>query len=173
MAQTLSASFGNGLDVAETFGTGFTSTINDTRLIPSIQYVSGNSAISLGIDASLVKGLSPVTLASGANSTYTLTGLTDDAGRSITMAGGVRFLLLYVTSRTAGDFLTVGNAGTNPWTSPFSGTTPALKVYDLLILGIGSTDKYTVAAGSNEQLKILNSGSNSITYKLGILGCHN
>ena len=106
-----------------------------------------------------------------ASVTYTLTSLTDDIARTVTLAGGVRLVLLSVTSRTAGDYLTVGAAASNPWTSPFAGTTPALKVFDLLVLGIGSTDKYAVANGSNEQLKIVNSGSNPITFKLALLGC--
>jgi hypothetical protein len=171
MAQTLTARTTGGIQVTETLTTNFGSTVSDYTLPLSISYVSGNSANSLAINASFIHGTNTVTLATGANATYTLTSLTDDAGRSVTMAGGVRMLVLYVTSRSAGDYLTVGAAGTNPWTSPFSGTTPALKVYDLLVLGVGSTDKYTVAAGSNEQLKITNSGSNSITFKVGILGC--
>lgn len=171
MAQVLTAKFGNGLEVAETFSTNMQSTVSDSTLVPSLTYVTGNGAISLGINASFIKSVNTVTLNSAGTVTYTLTTLTDDATRAITLAGGVRFLMLTVTSRTAGDFLTVGAAASNPWVAPFAGTTPALKIFDLLILGVGNTDKYAVAAGSAEQLKIVNSGSNPITFKLALLGC--
>lgn len=171
MAQTLSANIGGRLEVAETLSTGFANGVLDTTLTPALAYVSGNSNTALALNASFIKGANTVTLNASANTTYTLTALTDDAGRSITLAGGVRVLVIHVTSRTAGDYLTVGAAGTNPWTSPFNGTAPALKVFDLLVLGVGSTDKYAVTINSNEQLKVTNSGSNPITFKLALLGC--
>ena len=171
MAQVLTAVLKPSLEITETFSTNLASTLSDATLTPVIQYVSGNSAVSLGIEADFVKGVNPVTLNSAASVTYTLTSLTDDATRSITLAGGVRLVYLSVTSRTAGDYLTVGQAASNPWTSPFVGTTPGVKVFDVLILGVGATDKYAVAGGSNEQLKITNSGSNPITFKLALLGC--
>lgn len=171
MAQTLTASFGNGLRVSETFNTGPASSVADSSIVPGITFVAGNAAAALGINASFLKCVNSVTLNSGASVTYTLTNMTDDTARTISMAGGVRFVMIAVTSRTAGDYLTVGQAATNPWTSPFVGTTPGLKVWDLAVLGVGSTDKYAVAAGSNEQLKITNSGSNPITFKPALLGC--
>ncbi len=171
MAQTLAANLKASLEVSETFSTNLASTQSDATSAPTIQYVSGNSAVSLGLNADFIKGVNPVTLNGSASVTYTLTALTDDATRAITLAGGVRVLYLSVTSRTAGDFLTVGAAASNPWTSIFAGTTPALKVFDLLVLGVGSTDKYAVTNASNEQLKIINSGSNPITFKLALLGC--
>ncbi len=173
MAQTLTATFKPTLEVAETLSTNLTSTISDATLISPIQYVAGNGAVALGINADFIKGVNPVTLNSSASQTYTLTALTDDATRAITLAGGVRILVLYVTSRTAGDYLTVGAAAANPWTSFLSGTTPASASISRprFALAVGSTDKYVVANGSNEQLKIVNSGSNPITFKLALLGC--
>lgn len=170
-AQVVTAKFSGNITVAETLSNMLESVVPSTQLLPSISYVNGVSSTSLAINQIFLKGATPVTLAAGASTTYTLTSLTDDLGRSLSMAGGVRYLIIYVTSRTAGDYLTVGAAATNPWTSIFSGTTPALKVFTLAILGVDSTDKYAVTAGSNEQLKIINSGSNSITFKIGILGC--
>ncbi len=174
MAQTLTATLKPSLQVSETLGTNVSSTISDATLVPTISYVAGNSAVALGINADFIKGANTVTLNSSASVTYTLTALTDDATRAITLAGGVRVFYLTVTSRTAGDFLTVGAAASNPWTSPFASAnaaTASLKVYDFIALGVGSTDKYAVANGSNEQLKIVNSGSNPITFKVALLGC--
>ena len=111
------------------------------------------------------------TLYQAATVTYTLTALTDALGRSATFAGGVRGLWIRVTSRTAGDYLTVGAAGTNPWTSMFGGTTPTIKVFKFLCVAADLTDEYAVTASSNEQLKITNSGSNSITFEIGLIGC--
>lgn len=135
-------------------------------------YVSGTSATPNGVNTYLSKaGTFATTLAAGASVTFTLTALTDALARAVTFAGGVRGFWIKVTSRTAGDFLTIGQAATNPWTSMFVGTTPGLKVYKYFCIECDQTDKYAVAAGSNEQLKITNSGSNSMTFELGLIGC--
>ena len=137
------------------------------------QFGNGTSATAAAINLQYIEGAgNQRTLAAAASVTLTLSNLTDQLGRNFSMVGGVRALALIVTSRTAGDFLTVGAAASNPLTSLFSGTTPALKVWDLLILGVYNTaDKYAVAASSADQLKITNSGSNPITFELALLGC--
>lgn len=135
-------------------------------------FVAGTSATANAVNQYYTKaGTLAVTLASGATVTYTLTALTDALGRATTFAGGVRGFWIKVTARTAGDFLTVGAAGTNPWVSMFAGTTPALKVFKYFCIEADLTDKYAVTASSNEQLKITNSGSNSMTFELGLIGC--
>jgi hypothetical protein len=135
-------------------------------------FVSGTSATPNGVNQYFSKaGTLSVTLAAAGTVTYTLTALTDALGRATTFAGGVRGFWVKVTARTAGDFLTIGAAATNPWTSLFGGTTPTLKVYKYFCIEADLTDKYVVAAGSNEQLKFTNSGSNSMTFEFGLIGC--
>jgi hypothetical protein len=110
-----------------------------------------------------------VTLAAGASVTYTLSALADDLGRAVALVG-VRALLIEITARTAGDYLTVGNAGTNPWAAPFGGGTQTAKVFKRLLLVADKTDKYAVAAGSSDQLKITNSGAASVTFDVAAVG---
>lgn len=148
------------------------SQVLEGKFTAALSYVAGAAAVSNGVNVSWTKaGAAAVTLASAATVTYTLTALTDALGRSATFAGGVRGLWIRVTSRTAGDYLTVGAAGTNPWTSMFGGTTPTIKVFKFLCVAADLTDEYAVTASSNEQLKITNSGSNSITFEIGLIGC--
>ena len=108
-------------------------------------------------------GASAVTLAGGATITYTLSSLADDLGRSAAMAK-VREYMILVTSRTAGDYLTVGNAATHPWVAWLAGTTPAVMVYDCLLLV--NADGYPVVSGTSDQLLITNSGSHPITFTI-------
>lgn len=112
---------------------------------------------------------SGVTLAAGASVTYTLSALVDDLGRTVALVG-VRALLVRVTSRTAASYLTVGAAAANPWTAPFGGTTPTAKVFNTLLLFADKTDKYAVASGSSDQLKITNSGAASLTFDVAVVG---
>ena len=109
-----------------------------------------------------------VQLAAGNSVTYTLSALTDDLSRAVAMAK-VRELLLVVTTRTSGDTLLVGEASTNPWLAIVDGTTPGIKVADLLHL-VSSADGYAVGAGTSDQLKITNSGSHTIVFTLRLNG---
>lgn len=76
-----------------------------------------------------------------------------------------------------GDYLTIGAAGSNPWTS-LIGTSTSTLLLKSGTVGIPGTLSFTeggatgwvVASGSNEQLKIVNSGSNPVTYLLVLLG---
>ena len=173
-AQNITGRVGQGLkliEIDEVLPAPFNTTPVASYLSPSWAYVNGTSATALAINQWFVPASSPITLASAASVTYTLTALTDAISRTVSFAGGVKLWGILVTSRTAGDYLTVGAAASNPWTSPFAGTTPAIKVYDLFVLGVGSTDKYAVAAGSNEQIKVVNSGSNPITFNFLMAGC--
>lgn len=173
MAQTLTGSIYTTITTTETLIYSGQSISPQSVITVNPQFSNGTSATAAAINQQYIEGAAnPRTLAAGASVTLTLSALVDQLGRSFSMAGGVRALAIIVTSRTAGDFLTVGAAATNPWSSLFAGTTPALKVWDLLILSVYNTaDKYAVAAGSNEQLKIINSGSNPITFEIALLGC--
>lgn len=136
------------------------------------QYVTGTSGTANAIDEYYIKaGSNAVTLAASGTVTYVLTSLTDPLTRAVTFAGGVRGFWYRATTRVAGDYVTMGAAGTNPWTSMFGGTTPTLKLFKYFCIEADLTDKYTVTASSNEQLKFTNSGSNSLTFEFGLIGC--
>ncbi len=109
-----------------------------------------------------------VTLAAGASTTYTLSALTDDLGRSVAFVD-VAAIAVRCTTRTAGDYLTLGNATTHSWT-PIWGATGTEKCYGYLLKVADLTDCFAVASGTSDQLKIVNSGSNSITFSIAILG---
>jgi hypothetical protein len=169
-AQTLTGKFYARIDINETLASGLSNTSSlPGTLTASYDLVSGNTNTALAIDQEFCKGATTVTLNASASVTYTLTALTDDIGRSKSFANGVRGLSIYVTSRTAGDFLTIGAAATNTWTGLISINTATVKVFDFFATAVASTDKYAVSAG-NDQFKITNGGSNPITFKLATWG---
>ena len=140
-------------------------------IAPSQSYSTGASAVASAINLHFEAASTPVTLASSASVTYTLSSLTDLLGRNFSMAGGVRLLVIQVTSRTAGDHLTLKPGATHGWTALVTGTTPVITIWDFFAVGVGNTDKYAITAGSNDQFTITNAGSNSITFSIGIAGC--
>lgn len=173
-AQTITGSVGRSqkfLEIDEVLPAPFNSGQVASYLTPSFAYVNGTSATALAINQWFVPASSPITLAASASVTYTLTALTDAISRPVSFAGGVKIWGILVTSRTAGDYLTVGQAASNPWTSWLVGTTPGVKVYDFFALAVDKTDKYAVTASSNEQIKVVNSGSNPITFNFLMAGC--
>jgi hypothetical protein len=105
-----------------------------------------------------------VTLAAGANVTYTLSALTDAIPRTVAFAH-IKGLLITTTTRTAGDYLTTGGAATHAWTNG-----PAETVYGATFHVADLIDGWAVASGSNDQLKITNSGSHSITFSIAAFG---
>ncbi len=168
-AQTVQASLAVRLNITETLSTGLSSVNASSDLVPSLQWVAGNAAVANGITQYFCNSASTITLNSGTNTTVTLTSLTDASGSSRTFVNGVKGLLIYVTSRSAGDYLTVGNAAANTWTGFVSVNTATLRVHDFLAVGVMSTDSLGVNATSN-QVKITNSGNAAITFKLAIIG---
>lgn len=173
-AQVITAGIGRTnklIEIVETLPVPFNTVPISGYLTPSFSFVNGAAGTALAINQWFVPASAPITLAASASVTYTLTALTDALGRSVSFAGGVRIWGILVTARTAGDFLAVGAAASNPWTAWITGTTPAIKVYDFFALAVGSTDKYAVSAGSNEQIKVTNSGSNPITFNFIMAGC--
>lgn len=169
-AQSVVASMRVALSINETLTTGLASGNLSTSLVPDLEWVTGNTAVANGINQIFCKSASTVTLNGGANTTYTLTSLTDDAGVSRSFANGVRGLVIYVTSRSAGDYLTVGGAASNAWTGLVNSNTAVLRVYDFAAFGVTKTDKLTVTANSSEQIKITNAGNSAITFKLAVWG---
>lgn len=141
---------------------------------PAYQYTNGTSTAGTvaGVNDLHIEfsGVNAVTLAASASVTYTLSAMTDVAGRSIAFARVTKFLLWLVT-RTDGDVLTVGNAGTHPWTAINSSGTATITVADALCVVSAQKAGLVVTSGSNDQVKITNTGSHSITFALQIAGC--
>jgi len=111
-------------------------------------------------------------LAASGTQTLTLSALVDTLGRTVAMAR-VRKLLILVTSKTvaSNDALTVGNAATHAWVAFLGGTTPTVTVRDAFLILDNSPAGLPVVASTTDQLKILNSGSNSMTVFVAIDGC--
>jgi hypothetical protein len=169
-AQTVSGSMNVQLSLSEILPHGLSNSTATGQILPSYTLINGNTNTALGINQIFCKGSTAVTLNSNSSVTYTLTSLTDDLGRAVSFANGVRGLAIYVTSRSTGDYLSVGNAASNAWTGIVSTGTATMKVYDFAAFQVASTDKYTATNGSNEQIKILNSGTNAITFKIAVWG---
>jgi hypothetical protein len=141
---------------------------------PQYQFTNGTSTsgtVPYVIDLHWeLSGVNSVTLASGASVTYTLSALTDTEGRTIAFAR-VHKLLIWLVTRTDGDYLIVGNAATHPWTGLCSSGTATLSVYDALAAVAANAVGLVVTSGSSDQVKIHNSGSASITFGINAAGC--
>lgn len=165
MAQTITQTVAVNDTVSETLTYGTANAVSVQAVSnPSFSFASGTTLGSVDYHFEHT-----YTLASSATQTLTLSALTDDLGRAVAFVK-VRRLSINVTSKTGNDFLTVGAAGSNPWTAILGGTTPTYIVrnYDLKIAN--DTTSFAVAAASNDQLKIVNSGSASMTFVVSISG---
>jgi hypothetical protein len=168
-SQSVVASMSVKLNITETLSTGLASVAASSDLVPAFSWVAGNTATANGVSQYFANSTNTITLNSGANTTLTLTALTDASGSSRTLVNGVRGFMIYVTSRSAGDFLTVGNSSANSWTGFVSVNTATFRVYDFHASAVMNTDKLAVSSTSN-QLRITNAGSNAITFKVALWG---
>lgn len=169
---TVTSQTSNTSKVTETVTVGGRSQSIGPLTYPANTYTFTNGTSTTGTVASVIDDYwvkSSVTLASAGTVTYTLSALTDDFGRTVAFAR-VREIGIQVTSKTGNDYLTVGQAGTNPWISPFAGTTPAAKVRDLWHIVDNSPAALVVTSSSADQLLITNSGSASMTFTIWIFG---
>lgn len=149
---------------------GQTTNLNPSFPLNSYSFTNGTS--TTGTVASVVDqwwAKSGVTLASSASTTYTLSSLTDDLGRTIAFVR-VRLILLQVTTRTGNDYLTIGGAAANPWAAIVANTNDLILIRDMWHLVDNSPAAYVVASGSSDQLKILNSGSASMVFSILLVG---
>lgn len=156
------------LNTTETVALGAASQNVTDNIVQTLPFANGTG--SGQIDQHWEK--TSVTLAAGATVTYTLSALADLLGRTIPLVH-VAALAIVVTSRTAADFLTVGDPTASlahPFSSHLGGATQSIKVFDLLVLGVGQTDGYAVGSGATDQLLIKNSGTNPITFSIGLIG---
>lgn len=150
--------------VAENFEIGLTEAPLQGQLLPG--YALGNGTAIGQIDLRWELGFkTALTLAASASVTYTLSALTDEGGRAVAFAR-VKKLIVFLVTRTDGDFLTVGGASSHAWTA-----VPTFEVYDLEAKVNNQTTAFVVTASSSDQLKITNSGSNSITFQIALSGC--
>ncbi len=111
------------------------------------------------------------TLASSASDSLDLYGsLTDGFGTTLNFSR-IAGILIQNTSTTAGDYLSVGN-GTNGIASCFGNANDIIKIQPngLVFLWAPSAAGYAVVDTSADVLKILNSGANSITYNIVLIG---
>lgn len=130
--------------------------------------VSGGAIVTVGI-------LTPGSYT--ANPSTSANAVTGGSGSSATinLTMGVVGLATPPTF-TEADFLTIGNAASNKWTSILASTsTKLLKSGTVNAPGTwmeieGGSTGYVVTAGSNDQLKIVNSGSNPLAFNLVLLG---
>lgn len=112
-----------------------------------------------------------ITLASGASQTFTLSALTDAAGRAVAFARIREFLLWIKTKANAADRLDVGNAAAAPWDQLCSDVTKLVSVKDLLLHVDTSPAGMPVGSGTADQVKITNAGTGNITFQLFLKGC--
>ena len=147
----------------------------DTGLVSDSSQLAFHQPLGMGTGASQADRLWHIarTLSAGAHDDLLLSALEWDLfdnSLSIELAT-VRALLLINTATSLGEDLVVGGAATHQWQGPFAATGNQLIVpADACLLLVNQQSGWTVAAGSADQLRIANSGSGDITYKIAILG---
>jgi hypothetical protein len=116
------------------------------------------------------------TLAAGTSENLDLTSLASPLfGGTVTIAfAKVKVLLIVNTSTVAGNVLLVGGAGAggNGWGAPWDNNADAKAAVpgDAALLLVNKKSGWAVANGSADVLKIANSGTGSVTYRIAIVG---
>jgi len=83
----------------------------------------------------------------------------------------VKALWVVNVAATTGSQLLVGAAPTNPWSAPFGAATHQVRVpADSSLMLVNKNDGWGVAAGAADTLRIANPGSDSIDYKIVVVG---
>jgi hypothetical protein len=149
--------------INETLAYGLASESVQSEVLPSFALAAGTGSDQ----ADLHWSKSGVQLTATGTTTYTLSALADDLGRTVALAK-VKALLIYPTTRSAGDKLIVGAAASHPWNGPWG--TGAKEVKALYLDVADLTDNWAVSSGSSDQLQITASGSNAITFDIAVVG---
>jgi len=113
------------------------------------------------------------TLPAGASEDLVLSALPLSLfGDSVVIAlANVRAILLINTATTAGEDLVVGGATSREWRGPLVASGDRLIVpADSCLLVVNKKSGWPVVAGLSDKLRVSNSGSGDITYKIAILG---
>ncbi len=85
----------------------------------------------------------------------------------------IKAVLIVNTQATDGDDLLVGGAPTHPWSAPFGAAGHQVRVpADSCLLLVNSGAGWAVSAGSADQLRVANTGSDAIDYKIVLIGAH-
>jgi hypothetical protein len=112
------------------------------------------------------------TLASTASATLDIAGgITNSLNETATFAI-VKWLKVRVTSTNTADILSIGGAASNAWESWVGAAGDIVKVGPggSFSLENPSAAGYPVAAGSGDQLKLTNGGTNTLSYEIMIVG---
>lgn len=147
--------------VAETIVLGSATGLGNFVTTSNFTYASGTGSGSADLHYEHTE-----TLAAGSSSVYNLAALTDDTGRSVPFRS-LRALAVVVTSRSSGDYLSVGAATSTPFVAAWG--TGSAKVYDQIAFAVASSDAYAVTTGAGN-FKVTNSGASAITYTVNALG---
>ena len=113
------------------------------------------------------------TVATAANDDLDLTALTRSVfGSVLTVTfAKVKSLLIVNTATTAGEDLTIGAAASNAWAGPLGGSSHTLRVpADSPVLMVNRKTGWSVVDSSSDILRIANSGTADITYRIAIVG---
>ena len=144
-------------------------TISDTsKLAYKHSFVDGTAA-----DQADVLWYDERTIANGANDDLDLTALTRTVFGSVLTVhfAKVKSLLIVNTATAAGEDLTLGAADSNAWTGPFGAATHTLAVpADSSALLVNRKNGWSVADGLSDVLRVANSGTANITYRIALVG---
>lgn len=112
------------------------------------------------------------TLSGNASEDLDLAGVLVDAlGATITFAR-IRAVIIENLG-TGSNQIIVGGAASNAWTGPFGASTHTVAVRAGGMLAMVNRDStgWTVTAGTGDLLKIANSASGSVNYRIILIGC--
>ncbi len=113
------------------------------------------------------------TVAIAANDDLDLTALTRTVFGSVLTVNfaKIKSLLIVNTQAAAGEDLTIGAAASNAWTGLFGGSAHTLDVpADSSALLINRNTGWSVVDSSSDVLRIANSGTADITYRIALVG---
>lgn len=113
------------------------------------------------------------TLAAGAAEELSLDAL-DQAlfgGSIVVSLASVKTLLIVNTATASGDDLLVGGAAAEPWHGPLGGAADQVRVpADSCLLLVNRLGGWAVAPGTGSRLRIANTGTAPVTYRVAIAG---
>ena len=113
------------------------------------------------------------TIAVATSDDLDLTALTRTMFGSVSTVNiaSIKAFLIVNTASTAGQDLTLGAAASNAWIGPLGAGTHTLDVpADSSALLVNRKNGWSVADGTSDVLRIANSGTSDITYRIAIVG---
>lgn len=107
------------------------------------------------------------TLADAASETLDLYGIITDSTRNVVNFARIKAIMIQNMGTVAA--LTVGGAASNAWTGPWASTI-SVRPGGFVLFAATDATAWPVVQSTTDQLKILNAGGGSSTYKLLIVG---